>query len=81
MQRPKQAVANDTRHWIGIASLLQKSHELLCSTLKPRDELLQRESYEPILEILQSLLEEWLADFENANGLSILHVRPLKSLD
>jgi hypothetical protein len=66
---------DSTSCWVGIASLLQKGHELLFSTPKQIDDLVSKREYGPLLRILVALLEDWQRDFESANCTSV-HSEP-----
>jgi len=59
-----------TNCWVGIASLLQKGHELLFSTPKQIDDLVSEREYGPLLRILLTLLEDWRRGFESSNCTS-----------
>jgi hypothetical protein len=70
-QHSLSSLDDSTSCWVGIASLLQKGHELLFSTPKQIDGLVSRREYGPLLRILLALLEDWQKDFESANCTSV----------
>jgi hypothetical protein len=60
------------RCWVGIASCLKKGHEMLFSTPKQTSEIINKREYDPLLRILQKLLDEWRRDFDTANCMYLL---------
>jgi hypothetical protein len=53
-----------TECWEGIASLLKKGHEMLFSSSNSTSEIVGKRQYHPLLQILQTLLEDWRRFFE-----------------
>jgi hypothetical protein len=67
------ASVDDTgRCWVSIASCLKKGHELLFSTPKQTSDIINKREYDPLLRILQKLLDDWRRDFDTANCTHLL---------
>ncbi|KAN0095784.1 hypothetical protein V8E51_016495 [Hyaloscypha variabilis] len=67
-RQPMLASVDDTsRCWVGVASCLKKGHELLFSTPKQTSDIINKREYDPLLRILQKLLDDWRRDFDTAN--------------